>query len=227
MGYRMQAENIAEYQILREEMGTVKDCITKYIGYVLGGAGAAIYGMASMSTVPLNDMEIVITSLSLSAILNFILLILYYKFYSHNRFAGYCKLLNHERYEIQKEGTSFLSWEMALERLRFSDISPKSLLELVKNIEVKELEKPSLTHLLSKHTGRNPASDNAKFKKGCKILVQAILGKIETRSWGFPPIVVALFCILSCSFFIIGHIIFWHSFEISKFISDTYFFIAL
>lgn len=73
MGYRMQAENIAEYQILREEMGTVKDCITKYIGYVLGGAGAAIYGMASMGTIPLNDMEIVITSLSLSAILNLFL----------------------------------------------------------------------------------------------------------------------------------------------------------
>jgi hypothetical protein len=216
----MQTENITEYQLLRDEMATVKDCITKYIGYVLTGSGAAIYGMARMGQIPTNDSALAVTSVALSVILNSVLLILYYKFYSHNRFAGYCKLLNHERYDIQKEGTSFLSWELVLERLRFSEISPASLLNLVKNIKMKELGEAELTFLLSKYTGRNPFVDHEKFKKGLPILWKAIFGKIETRSWGFPPIVVALFCILSFSFYIFGLISFLGAIKISNIFSN-------
>ena len=33
----MQSENVKEYELVRAEMITVKDCITKYIGFVLAG----------------------------------------------------------------------------------------------------------------------------------------------------------------------------------------------
>lgn len=216
----MQTENITEYQLLRDEMATVKDCITKYIGYVLTGSGVAIYGMARMGQIPTNNNETAITAIALSVIVNFVLLILFYKFYSHNRSAGYCKLLNHERYEIQKEGTSFLSWELVLERLRYSDISPESLLNAVKNIKVKGLEIAELTLLLSKYAGKSPLVDNGKIKKGWRILGKAIFGKIETRSWGFPPIVVALYCILSFGFLFFGFVSFLRLSEISNVFSN-------
>jgi len=37
----MQSENVKEYELIRDEMSTVKDCITRHIGFVLGGSGVA------------------------------------------------------------------------------------------------------------------------------------------------------------------------------------------
>ncbi|MFZ3136769.1 MAG: hypothetical protein WA126_05180 [Thermodesulfovibrionales bacterium] len=38
--------NVEEYKLIRKEMINLKDCITKYIGYVFAGSGAMIYGLA-------------------------------------------------------------------------------------------------------------------------------------------------------------------------------------
>lgn len=82
--------------------------------------------------------------------MSFVLLILFYKFYSHNRLAGYCKLLNHERHSMDEtkdetkskdgESISLFAWEICIERLRASDISPKALLDLLDRIKIKDIE---------------------------------------------------------------------------------------
>ncbi len=46
----MQNENEKEFELIRKEMISVKDCITKYLGYIFAGSGAAIYGLARMET---------------------------------------------------------------------------------------------------------------------------------------------------------------------------------
>lgn len=45
-GDQMQREK--ELELLRKEMINLKDCITKYLGYVFAGSGAAVYGIGRM-----------------------------------------------------------------------------------------------------------------------------------------------------------------------------------
>ncbi|NWG75029.1 MAG: hypothetical protein HXY24_10550 [Rubrivivax sp.] len=200
----MQAENVKEYELIRGEMITVKDCITRYIGYVFGGSGAAIYGMARMEKTPISYSEMVLIAFSLATIISFVLLILYYKFYSHNRFAGYCKLLNHERYDTPLAYKNFLSWEIAVGRLRDCETDLESYQGLIKKVKIQNLDNKDLQIILEEYIGKNPNKDKNKKLKGVWFLIKALFGYIKTSSWGFPPYVVAMFCILSFSFLITG-----------------------
>jgi len=62
----MQPENLREYEIIRNEMFTVKDCITKYIGYVFAGFGAAIYGLVRIGFDPQDSNKLIIFSMIFS-----------------------------------------------------------------------------------------------------------------------------------------------------------------
>jgi hypothetical protein len=210
----MQPEYISEYELIRHEMITVKECITRYIGYVLGGSGLAIYGIVAFGQSKLTLVSIAIICLALSVIMSFVLLILFYKFFSHNRFAGYCKLLNHEFYgPICVDNSQCLSpmfsWETAIERLRASDSDPRDLLNTIEHMEIqsaygtdvaKKTIKEDLKYILPYYTGKKPVKDNSKFKRGLLILLHGLIGKIETRSWAFPPIVVSMFFIIIFAF---------------------------
>ncbi len=46
----MQAENVAEYLEIRKELAALKDCITRYVGFVLVGSAAAVWGLAGRSS---------------------------------------------------------------------------------------------------------------------------------------------------------------------------------
>ena len=207
----MKPENVKEYDLIRQEMISVKECMTKYIGFVLGGSGLAIYAILSMGHSSARFYEIAFTCFLLSVIMSFVLLILIYKFFSHNRFAGYCKLLNHEGYGSEgndpitdRENLALFAWEICIERLRASDASPSVLLNFLKTVDIKNIDKEKLNYLLIKYTGRNPQKDRHKFLKGLKILFSAIFGKIETRSWGFPPMIIAMFFVIVIGFLVGG-----------------------
>lgn len=232
----MQHENVKEYELVRNEMITVKECITKYVGFVLGGAGAAVFlisriGQSSTPSIPMSSFESAIVCFAISTIINFVLLILYYKFYSHNRFAGYCKLLNHERYcykeknennkdnedtdEHKVEGSSMLSWEVSVDTLRYLD-THENLPEEIRKLEnlPEEIRKFKIIENDITIVRLNQIIDNIRaipreiFGKGFGILINAILGKTIFRSWAFPPLIVAMFFIISWGFFITGCIFF-------------------
>ena len=74
------------------------------------------------------------------------------------------------------------------------------MLDLLDRIKIKDIEIKLLSFLLGKYTGRKPEKDNGKFWKGLKILLLATTGKVETRSWGYPPIIVAMFFIIILGF---------------------------
>lgn len=204
----MQHENITEYKLIRKEMLNLKDCITNYIGFVLGGSGAAVFVLFSISGPSASVFGKAYTALVISTIISLVLMILIYKFNSHNRFAAYCKLLNHERYELPVDFNSnelLLSWEITVERLRYSDINDQWLINLAKKgIEAKELDEKKLVKLLEKYTGKKADVDNKKLRKGVWLLPKTILGRAVSKSWGFPPFVVAIFFLLCFGFFIVG-----------------------
>lgn len=228
----MQAKNVKEYESIRAEMLNVKDCITKYVGYVFGGSGAAIYGLSKME---IDGIPFV--SCMLSLIISFVVVILFYKFQSHNRFAGYCKLLNQERYTIpisqndtkdenkKDNDISFFSWELAVGKLRCLENNPKLLPNLINVIDIKIQNKKNLEEKIKKIF----IDEKGEYLKGLWILIKALLGKIETSSWAFPPLIVSI-CFIFSFGFLIGSI--WvyikngHSQFLSFFSDDfSYFFL--
>lgn len=94
----MRPDSSKEYEFMRYEMESLKSCITTYVGFVIGGVGAAIFGFAKDTPVPNNFGAIVYSALALALIIDLVLSVLMYKFHSHNRYTGYCAALNHERF---------------------------------------------------------------------------------------------------------------------------------
>ena len=58
------------------------------------------------------------TPIAIALLIMLVLLIVYYKFNSHNRYAGYCKLLNEESWNIPSElNEDVYTWEICIDRL--------------------------------------------------------------------------------------------------------------
>lgn len=208
----MQNQNIREYELMRDEMINLKDCVTTYMGYVLGGSGLAIFGLASLAATFSYVEAVVFASLILSIIISLILLILFYKFNSHNRFAGYCKLLNHERFSLSEEldgkELHFLAWEICIERLRHSDIRPEELNNMIQKAEINmnSAARGHLEWLVRQYVGTSPKIDESKLGKGIRHLFSALFARVRTNSWGFPPYVAAVFFVLVSGFWLAGFI---------------------
>lgn len=220
--------NVEEYKLIRQEMNNLKDCITKYIGYVLAGSGAMIYGLARMdrSEIPTSlSPEIAVVSASFSMLISLILLMLFYKFNSHNRFAGFCKLLNHERQdsintpdmehsqmgEEKKEDNGnddkvvpLFSWEVTVGDLRWLESKPGYLGNIIKKIIITEPTKEVLREKIEEridNQGKQPTIDTDKNFRGLIILVKTfLLRNTQTESWGFPPLVVCTFLFMVSGF---------------------------
>ena len=202
----MQSENVKEYQIIRKEMNNLKDCITTYMGFTLGGSGLVFIGLA---TTTIEGYPPIFASLLLSLIVSLVLLILYYKFNSHNRYAGYCKILNQERFEIKtsvKNAQSsqiyisdlntkrdFMAWEICMDQLRFSDIEDDHLINMSKDVEIKNIEICHLREMIKDYSGRSPRIDNCKFLKGVKLILSSMIGRNISRSWQFPLYITLIF----------------------------------
>jgi len=201
-------------------MINLKDCITKYIGYVFAGSGAMIYGLAKVE----NPSEVTFISASFSMLVSLVLVVLFYKFNSHNRFAGFCKLLNHERHNVkhnqlpgQEEGGEttikptednkeqpLFSWEITVGDLRWLESKTYYLGTIFDDIEILEPSKEELRKEVEKLIRVNNEMaeiDHDQTIRGLSIIVKTIfLRNIQTNSWGFPPLVVCIFLFIVLGF---------------------------
>lgn len=212
--------NSEEYEALREELHSVRNCITTFVGFVLGGSAAASLGLArlggsQMGTSP-PFILIAITSLTLALTGTVVLIILQYKFISHNRYAGYCKLLTQERYEGITDPV--FGWEVCLEQLRFSDFNSRSTLEFLRteypspsgltiptqvdtaaqadpNPMTRPLElvdKEAIATKFNEFGGPRPTADRAGKRRGLWAIYWGLLGHTMSTGWGFPVYVVII-----------------------------------
>ncbi len=170
----MDKTNIKEYRIIRTEMDHIKECITTYIGYVLGGSGAVFLALtASAKLLSFNCLLSV--TIGVEGVILLVLYTLFYKFISHNRMAAYCRVLSEEHLKIGKQNETFpkniFLWEVCINRIR-DENKPHG-------IEHKSSTKAGICLLF-------------KFLNPQK--------KYETKSWAFPLYVTTTFFLLSCSF---------------------------
>ncbi len=215
----MENNTIKEYEILRGEMLSVKECITNYIGFVLGGSGIASISMIGIVAARGKDLDGIVklenllalfsmTFLFISLLISFVLLILYYKFTSHNRFAGYCNLIGMEKHLYGNNMIkSIIGWENVLEIQREYSSNLKLYVDLIDNLFV-AVDKDKLKGLLNSKLNRKNEVAKGKFSKGILFIIKAMFFDYKARSWAFPPYVVSMFFFLVSWFYIIGLIIY-------------------
>ena len=194
----MQEQNISEYKLIREELSSIKRCMTDYLGFILGGSGFAVFGLGFIVN-PDGSGRItaMYASLALSLVLVFVLLVLMYKFNSHNRIAGYALLLNQERWKTPAVWPrDLMLWEVCVEILREIDLKDDLLSKINKVLteDEKKLNPIRSLDLRAREPGQN--------FKGLKLLRQTLSGTQQTASWGFPIAVVRVFMALTSLFFV-------------------------
>lgn len=202
--------DLSEYTLVREEMISIKSCITTYMGYVLGGTGAALFGMAAINRSD-NNYFLAYAPAGLAVVLLMVLLVLFYKFASHNRAAGYCKALSQEMRDTSGGPTELISWERCMQFLRESDRDRTVLIDPLEIVELDGVEnKGILIRALDNVVGRHPQVDRFKFRRGCKLVLLSLVGmQEETSSWNFPIFVTNIFFTITTLLMAISIINFW------------------
>jgi hypothetical protein len=88
--------NVKEYEIIRNEMQNIKSCITSYLSLIIGTSGISIFAVSYIE-IRKEPIEIItIIYFFVAILLTAIYYVLIYKFISHNRYAGYLRLISQE-----------------------------------------------------------------------------------------------------------------------------------
>lgn len=213
----MEIENVKEYEYIRSETELIRNCITTYMGYVIGGSGAAMFGLAALRAVGAeNRIVVAFVSFATSILVSLVLAILFYKFNSHNRYAAYSLVLADETYATRPatdkpHEAMHVAWELCMERIRVADRRPAMFRQLAESSFFAQTNDPVAVALygwmLDEYLPwKNGAArmDHHKFTRGFKHLMLALTGRTRTTSWAFPPPVVAVFFILVLAYLGIG-----------------------
>jgi len=121
-----------EYEHLQREVQEIKNCITKYLGYIIavaGGSGLVFrYTFQDESKSHLTLFATIVTLI----ILTFLFDIIWYKFKSHNRHVGYIQMLSQELVHIPiDEFESYSEYKAYLDK--FQDLKIENEEEVTKN----------------------------------------------------------------------------------------------
>ncbi len=188
---------------------SIKACITTYMGYVLSGAGAGLFGMAAIrKSTDVYFMSY--ASASIAVVISLVLFVIFYKFNSHNRGAGYCKVLTHELYDSQSDDkdsvSDLLSWEICVHKLRDSDSNRSMYLNNLDHVNLKGLDMDIFKTALSNTVGSDPEIDRHKYFEGWKIIIKSLVFSFKKRSssWGYPIFVSNIFFVLTSIFMIVS-----------------------
>ena len=193
-------------------MQSIKDCITNYMGFTVGGTAAAIGALLAVDPLKVSHELLCIGALVLASIATLLLCILIYKFNSHNRYAGYCKLLSHERYALDKDSegkiadwksdwTALHAWEVCMDRLRESDRDITVLLYPPALKNVKGLISDELEKKLKKLDRIDGLDKLGHFSGGVSLILKSPFSAAEgAESWLFPVYVVTVFAAITAVF---------------------------
>jgi hypothetical protein len=202
----MEPQNIDEYKGLRHEIAALKSCITTYIGFVFLVVSTAFWQLAK--EIPLRPSRtMAVVALMLGLGLKLVLFLLLYKFVSHNRYCGYCKLLEQEMFEGKGRGNgkcpeAVFIWEVCLDRLRSSDFRPDGLALEIKYYGGGPPQTATLETKARQFSGPAPTADQGRSRKGWRLLLRS--GSEERGTWQFPLYVARIFAAIDVGLFGLG-----------------------
>jgi hypothetical protein len=201
----MQAENVEEYKGIRHEIEVLKGCITTYVGFVFLVVSPALWELTKAAPSGPN-LPMAFVALALALGLKLVLFLLVYKFHSHNRYCGYCKLLEQEKFR-KGDGVSAFFWEVCVDRLRLSDAS-EGLFKHINFYSGTAPTKEKLKERVCPYSGSNPDADRARFRKGWMLVVRSrrlFQSQDENHgTWHFPLYVARIFAYLDVGLLLVG-----------------------
>ena len=205
----MHSCSFRELEMLRREVETIRKCITNYMGLLFGGVGLAFFTMGARAQEVLSSpsatgtlVPLGIAALALGLIITTVLFISSYKFLSHNRYSGYCKLLTHEHYTLSTNDVAdVLAWEVCMDRSRQADFPSghQKWRDYLRGQNMPQLEGVTPEEVLEQIErvgGPAPPSDEGGHTKGFVAILKGFRGRNDSTSWGFPLYVMMAYAAL-------------------------------
>jgi len=223
----MQAQNVEEYKAIREELARVRSCVTSYVSFVVLGSGPAFGFLASKTSEKTSDLAMGFAAILLAIVSTLVLFLLSYKFTSHNRYAGYSKLLTHERFTETAIDEDIFFWEICLDKLRASDRDKNKWKDLLKYCEDNTTyipKIPDLKVMIERFSGPAPTKDKRAWIKGWPLLLWS---RENSGSWKLPMYIARIFGTINLSFIVFAVIFFLRSLRYGNFRVEHYALVSL
>lgn len=213
----MQKQNLSEYAFIRKELAALRNCITTYMGFVIGGSSITLISTIMLSKEIINNSNAALVFFISSLMVSLVLIILFYKFNSHNRHSGYCKLLNQEKYKSKRKRNQFLSWEVCMDVLREMEDDKALRNQKIDFIINKRIMEGIGDKIRSVYENQCLIK---RISKGAQYIIKTISWMSGSKSWNFPLYVVAVFLTIEVLLVSAGlfhffsqHVIIWDSFQ--------------
>lgn len=209
----MLEESQLEYGTLRGELSRIRDCITTYMGFVLAGAGAGLFTLSSGFGKDGNPTVLAVEFFAATLMMTLVLRAIFYKFKSHNRYAGYCKLLAQELPDRANPGKRsrrpIASWEVCLSAMREVDLRRRwvDMAKYCSQIGVGTLHPERVSREYRRRTRRLSTREKSALLghwRDWKKFIGSFFTHPELRSWGYPLCVVKVFFGVVASYWLAG-----------------------
>ena len=214
----MQAQNVEEYKAIREELARVRSCITSYVSFVVLGSGPGFGFLAGKVSENPSNLAMAFAAILLGILSTLVLFLLSYKFTSCNRYAGYSKLLTHERFKLlEPVDKDIFLWEICVDKLRASDYDEERHKKYLEDCDTSKLniQEIPLKILVKRFSGRNPTADGAAFLWGVRLLF--LPWHERTGSWKLPLYIARIFATIVLAFVVFAVIFVHRSFTYGEF----------
>ena len=225
----MQAQNVEEYKAIRDELARVRSCITSYVSFVVLGSGPAFAFLAGKTSDKPSYVAMGFAAILLAILSTLVLFLLSYKFTSHNRYAGYSKLLTHERFSSTIIGEDkIFFWEICIDKLRATDSSKtrwKTLLSYCAKNRKCIPEIPNLRLLVKRFSGPHPTKDKCAWIRGWWLLLS--WSRENSGSWKLPLYIARIFGTLVVAYVVFAVIFLLRSVRHRDFGSEHYALLSL
>lgn len=225
----MQAQNVEEYKAIRDELARVRSCITSYVSFVVLGSGPAFAFLAGKTSDKPSDVAMGFAAILLAILSTLVLFLLSYKFTSHNRYAGYSKLLTHERFSSKDlENEDIFFWEICIDKLRATDSNKtrwKAFLSYCAKNRKCIPQIPNLRLLVKRFSGPHPTKDKCAWIRGWWLLLS--WSRENSGSWKLPLYIARIFGTLVIAYVVFAIIFLLRSVRHRNFGSEHYALLSL
>lgn len=205
--------NVKEYEILRQEVLEVRNCIRSYLNILVGGSGLGFIAISFLKANQLSPRVSLFLTLSILLTITAIYYILLYKFISHNRFTGYMKLISEElileKIKKKEYPSNLIGWDVCISQLQNSTkiehFPQKFWKTKLKFIFISITSTPknkadTLEIIKNKWQDLNlfaPRVDKKSLLQGLELIFTGIRKKDGTTSWKYPLYITYIVIVFS------------------------------
>lgn len=185
-----------EYRLMYEHLASIRECVTNFTGYVLGGSGVLVTILGVIANPAIAGLVAIIGSI----LVTMIALVILYKCNSHNRISGYLKVIEHERIDRANAPKNLMLWEVCIGRLHHYSRKRGTWAQIGESLnhlsDVSGVNHAEMYRVIQYLLRQNSPIDYRRKLKGGWIVLRAMGGSVSTESWVYPAYIAAIHLVL-------------------------------